>query len=113
MTTSTTAALYCRNHRRRETGLTCYKCGKPICAECARKAEISYWCKECHQSWERLQPYPKYGGSASRSAKPTWRFDWWGSLIGTALLTVGTVIGGPVGFVIGFILWRVLMSLRR
>lgn len=107
--TTTTTTLYCRNHRRRETGLTCYKCSKPICAECARKAEIGYWCKECHRAWERLQPYPKH----VPLQKPTWRFDWWGSLIGTALLTIGTAIGGPVGFVIGFILWRILMSMRR
>ena len=37
----------CANHRERETGLRCYRCGKYICAKCARKTPVGYRCPQC------------------------------------------------------------------
>ncbi len=37
----------CANHRERETGLSCYRCGKFICAKCARKTPVGYRCLRC------------------------------------------------------------------
>jgi len=37
----------CANHSGRETGLSCNRCGKFICAECARKTPVGYSCPQC------------------------------------------------------------------
>lgn len=39
--------IYCENHPDRETGLSCNRCGKPICASCAVHTPTGYRCKEC------------------------------------------------------------------
>ncbi|MEZ4667838.1 MAG: B-box zinc finger protein [Anaerolineae bacterium] len=109
---NTDTAMYCRHHRRRETGLTCRKCGKPICPECARsrpRIYIGYWCKDCDA---RLPGIPKLPRGRSQQTV-TWKFDVVGSLIGTVLLTAGAAVGGPIGVVIGIGLWWFIMSLRR
>ncbi len=38
---------YCENHPDRETGLSCNRCAKPICASCAVHTATGYRCKEC------------------------------------------------------------------
>ena len=38
---------FCSNHPDRETGLSCNRCGKPICASCAVHTATGYRCKEC------------------------------------------------------------------
>ena len=37
----------CANHPERETGLSCNRCGKLICANCARKTPVGYRCQKC------------------------------------------------------------------
>ncbi len=103
---------YCAFHRRRETGLSCYKCGKFICAECARSRRdyIGYWCKACDA---KLGPKPKPVLYAQPVQRTTWRFDFAGSLIGTVILTASVAAAGPIGFVIGIGLWWFIMSLRQ
>jgi hypothetical protein len=43
----TTDVLHCANHPDRETALRCNKCGKPICARCARRTPTGYRCQDC------------------------------------------------------------------
>lgn len=45
--TDFTAPVYCANHPGVETSLRCYRCGKPICAKCARRTPTGYLCPEC------------------------------------------------------------------
>ena len=40
-------ATYCASHPDRETGLSCNRCGKPICTTCAVHTATGYRCKEC------------------------------------------------------------------
>ena len=37
----------CANHPERETGLSCNRCDKFICANCARKTAVGYRCPQC------------------------------------------------------------------
>lgn len=37
----------CYRHPDRETGLRCNRCGKPICAKCARRVPTGYRCPDC------------------------------------------------------------------
>jgi hypothetical protein len=45
---------YCANHPGVETGLSCNKCGKPICARCAIRTPIGYRCKECLRGQQKV-----------------------------------------------------------
>ncbi len=45
--TESTTPVYCANHPGVETSLRCYRCGKPICAKCARRTPTGYLCPEC------------------------------------------------------------------
>lgn len=37
----------CYRHPKRETYLSCVRCGRPICPECLREAPVGYQCPEC------------------------------------------------------------------
>ncbi len=37
----------CANHPESQTGLSCNRCGKFICAKCARKTPVGYRCLRC------------------------------------------------------------------
>lgn len=50
----TTDIVYCANHPDRETSLRCNKCGKPICAKCARRTPIGYRCQECVNQQQQI-----------------------------------------------------------
>jgi tetratricopeptide (TPR) repeat protein len=39
--------LHCAWHPDRETGLTCTRCGRPMCPDCARQHPVGWRCKEC------------------------------------------------------------------
>lgn len=39
--------LYCYNHRRMETGLSCIRCARPICVRCLRQSEVGGCCPDC------------------------------------------------------------------
>jgi ribosomal protein L37AE/L43A len=98
--------MYCRNHRRRETGLTCRKCGKPICPECARsrpRIYIGYWCKQCDDALGPKSVHPPVSGST-----PTKKFSIWKSLVLTLVSLALVIAFGPIGLaaVIGFISLR-------
>ncbi|HJO32848.1 MAG TPA: B-box zinc finger protein [Anaerolineales bacterium] len=40
-------STFCANHPERETSLSCNRCGKLICASCARKTPVGYRCPQC------------------------------------------------------------------
>lgn len=44
--------LFCYRHPNRSTSLRCYKCGKPICSQCAVKTPVGYLCPDCHREAE-------------------------------------------------------------
>jgi len=39
--------VYCVNHPKTETLLTCNKCGKPVCIKCVVRTPVGFRCKEC------------------------------------------------------------------
>jgi hypothetical protein len=59
--------LYCYNHPKRETGLRCTSCDRPICSECVRPAAVGQLCPECARS-RRPTNYKVSGGSLAVSA---------------------------------------------
>jgi tetratricopeptide (TPR) repeat protein len=42
--------IFCYYHPTVETALRCNKCGKPICAKCARRTPVGYRCPDCIRS---------------------------------------------------------------
>ena len=55
-----TTARTCHWHPDRQTGLSCSRCGKPICVDCMRYHPVGIRCKEC----ARLAVLPTYRLSA-------------------------------------------------
>jgi hypothetical protein len=51
MTTDTTPTV-CYRHPNTETSLRCNRCGKPICAKCARRTPVGFRCPECIREQE-------------------------------------------------------------
>ncbi len=45
--TTSSDVLYCTVHPTVETTLRCNRCGRPMCAKCARLTPVGYRCKEC------------------------------------------------------------------
>ncbi len=45
--------LHCKWHPDRETMLRCYRCGTPICYECARRTPVGYLCPDCAKAAKR------------------------------------------------------------
>lgn len=45
--TESITPTFCYNHPTVETSLRCYRCGRPICAKCARRTPTGYICPEC------------------------------------------------------------------
>jgi hypothetical protein len=56
---TTATEQYCKWHHHRETGLSCHKCSAAIWWECAREAEIGYWCRSCDDAWRKKHRLPK------------------------------------------------------
>ncbi len=52
--TETSTPVYCANHPGVETSLRCYRCGKPICAKCARRTPTGYLCPECVRGQQKI-----------------------------------------------------------
>jgi len=43
----------CYRHPDKETSLRCNRCGKPICAKCARRVATGYRCPDCIKSLQK------------------------------------------------------------
>ena len=59
------ATATCHWHPDRETGLSCSRCGKPVCVECMRQHPVGIRCKEC----EKVLRIPAFQVSASYYAR--------------------------------------------
>lgn len=45
--TEVETGLYCYRHPKRETGLRCITCNRPICMRCAQHTPVGYRCPQC------------------------------------------------------------------
>lgn len=61
----------CYRHPGVKTGLTCQRCGRPICGECAREADVGFQCPECRIS--TINNYQWRQKSTSRTTQPLTR----------------------------------------
>ncbi|GAC1433171.1 MAG: hypothetical protein NVSMB65_06950 [Chloroflexota bacterium] len=62
---SDTPVLTCANHPGVETGVSCGKCGKPLCPKCMIFTPVGVRCKQCAQ----LRPPPQYDLSGAVRAR--------------------------------------------
>jgi membrane associated rhomboid family serine protease len=46
---------HCYRHPDRETGVSCSRCGRPICYECMTPAAVGFWCPDCVAEQRRSQ----------------------------------------------------------
>ena len=44
----------CYRHPDRETGLSCNRCGKPICPQCAQRTPTGYRCPDCIKEQRKI-----------------------------------------------------------
>jgi hypothetical protein len=85
------APVYCANHPKVETGVSCSSCGKPICPDCMVPAPVGIKCRDCAR-----QP---------RSARVTLHADKAVRAVGAALgagTLMGVLLAYAGGFGIGF-----------
>lgn len=50
MTEQDADLTFCRWHPETETGLSCYRCGAPICGKCAKRTPVGYICPDCRKT---------------------------------------------------------------
>jgi membrane associated rhomboid family serine protease len=91
------AAMFCKNHPKRPTRITCRRCGQPICADCMIPAAVGYQCPQCvkaHTKQTRINEGP-YGGAISSNPMMT-------SVIivgiNVAVFVLIAATGGPTSF---------------
>lgn len=64
----TEAAPACYRHPKRETFVSCQRCGRPICPECQTQAAVGVQCPECVR--EGSAAAPRRAGGWSRMRRP-------------------------------------------
>ncbi|MEI7769874.1 MAG: hypothetical protein WCI67_07800 [Chloroflexales bacterium] len=111
-----TETCYCYNHPKRETGLRCTSCDRPICADCVRQAAVGQLCPECARS-RRPVNYKVSAGSLALSGVIALAYGLFASVVaGLALGMVGffglylAIIFGPMA---GELLVRMLERINR
>jgi tetratricopeptide (TPR) repeat protein len=83
-----TETLYCYNHPKRETGLRCTSCDRPICSDCVRQAAVGQLCPDCART-RRPVNYQVSAGSLALSA--------------VIALAYGLFVSVAAGFALGMI----------
>lgn len=90
---------YCEEHPQTETGLSCGKCGIPICPKCMVETPVGIRCKKC----ARLRRLPTYQVSASYYLKAAGT--------GLAMAVAGGFIWGYLqNFILGSFLFNFLIA---
>ena len=82
----------CYRHPGRETGVSCTRCGRPVCPECRVEAAVGFQCRECVHG----------GNTAVREA----RTEFGGRLVGDRALVTRILIG--INVVVWVLAWKVL-----
>lgn len=82
---------YCANHPTRETSLRCNRCGKPICAKCARRIPTGYRCPECVSQQQQT------------FETALWHDYLIAATVSAVLSGIGSVIASILGFFILFV----------
>jgi hypothetical protein len=107
---STTAApVYCANHPKVETAVSCSSCGKPICPDCMVMAPVGIKCKDCARQPRsaRVTLRPDKAFKAVAAAFGT------GSLAGVLLAYAGYAGLGfftlIVAYIVGLVVGRVTL----
>ena len=94
--TEITGEPTCYRHPRREAGVRCVRCERPICPDCMRAAPVGFQCPECVGAANRGSRRPRtvYGGRPVATAAVTW------ALVGiNVAVFVATAVGGTtLGF---------------
>jgi hypothetical protein len=49
-----TELFFCVNHPKRETGLRCNRCERPVCSDCVELTPVGYRCKQCLREQESI-----------------------------------------------------------
>jgi membrane associated rhomboid family serine protease len=64
----------CYRHPRRETYVSCVRCGRPACPDCLRSAAVGQQCVECIKDGNRTvrRPVGRFGGGLVSGAVVTW-----------------------------------------
>jgi tetratricopeptide (TPR) repeat protein len=96
-----TGTLYCYNHPKRETGLRCTSCDRPICADCVRQAAVGQLCPDCART-RRPVNYQVSAGSLALSAGIALIYGLFASI--AAGLALGLINVGFLGLFLAMIL---------
>jgi membrane associated rhomboid family serine protease len=81
----------CYRHPKRETGVRCSNCERPICPDCMTSTSVGMRCPECARQSTRARTM---GAVRSRSDEPTLTYV----LIGINVLAgIGSLLGGGAG----------------
>jgi membrane associated rhomboid family serine protease len=92
----------CFRHPRRETYVSCVRCGRPACPDCLRSAAVGQQCVECIRQGNRgtRQPAGVFGGRVATNAIVTW------VLVGINVVAYLVELASPNVIVNGVLLGR-------
>jgi hypothetical protein len=85
------APVYCANHPKVETGVSCSNCGKPICPDCMVPAAVGIKCRDCARQ-------PRSARVSLRAGKGLRAV---GAAVGAGTL-MGVLLAYAGGFGVGF-----------
>ncbi len=92
------APVYCANHPKVETGVSCSSCGKPICPDCMVPAPVGIKCRECARQPRsaRVTLHPNKAVRAVATALGS------GTLMGVLLAYAGSFSVGFFTFILAY-----------